>query len=314
MTYPGDRGGGPPPPPSTAGGGPPSPPAREGEQEREATDERAKSEHAERLSPELTTEERHKAKEASSLDAKTTHAVILEQGEKEIGRGASALAWSGLAAGLSMGLSMAAEGMLRARLPDAEWRPLVAKLGYPIGFLAVILGSQQLFTENTLTPVVPYLSKKSEVTLAQVLRLWSIVLVANVLGTFIFALVAAKTTTFPDGMRGAFAALGTEAVANPFWTTFARAVGAGWIIALMMWMLPDAKDARFWVIIVMTYVIGAAQLSHIVAGSAEAFFVALNGTVGWDAFFMNFFLPTLIGNVLGGTVLVAALNHGQVEG
>ncbi|HET7458082.1 MAG TPA: formate/nitrite transporter family protein [Gemmatimonadaceae bacterium] len=282
--------------------------------EEEAARERTMNEYAERPSPDLTAEERRRAREAASLDARTTHRVIREAGEKELTRGASALAWSGIAAGLSMGLSMAAEGMLRARLPDAPWRPLVAKLGYSAGFLAVILGSQQLFTENTLTPVVPYLSKNSETKLSHVLRLWGIVLVANLVGTFLFALAASKTAVFPPELRGAFAAIGTETVVGPFWSTFARAVGAGWIVALMVWMLPDSKDARFWVIIVMAYIIGAANLSHIVAGSAEAFYVVLTGAVGWSAFFADFFLPTLLGNVVGGTTLVAALNHGQVEG
>jgi len=315
-----DRGASAPPPPPPPGARPTAAPGggRAAEErarhDAEAAHERAESERAERASPELTTEERHRAKEASPLDAKTTHAVILEAGEKELSRGASALAWSGLAAGLSMGLSMAAEGMLRARLPDVPWRPLVSKLGYPVGFLAVILGSQQLFTENTLTPVVPYLSKNSDTRLSAVLRLWAIVLAANVVGTFLFALAAAKSTAFPDDIRHAFAAISTEAVTGGFWNTFARAVGAGWVVALMVWMLPDAKDARFWVIVVMAYVIGAAGFSHIIAGSAEAFYAVVTGTVGWGAFLNDFFLPTLLGNVLGGTLLVAALNHGQVEG
>ena len=287
---------------------------RQQDKEGEAAAKRAESERAERASPELTTHERHKAREASPLDAKTTHAVILEEGEKELARSAAALAWSGLAAGLSMGLSMLAEAMLRSRLPDAPWRPLVAKLGYSVGFLTVILGSQQLFTENTLTPVVPFLSKRSDTTLARVLRLWGIVLATNVLGTFIFAVAAAKSGAFHDETRAAFAAIGTETVAGTFWATFARAVAAGWVIALMVWMLPDAKEARFWVILVMTYVIGAAGLSHIIAGSAEAFYVVVTGTIGLDTFLTSFFLPTLLGNVLGGTLLVAALNHGQVEG
>jgi formate-nitrite transporter family protein len=102
-------------------------------------------------------ETQQKAKEEETLDAAATHEVVRIEAEKELERAASALAWSGLAAGLAMGFSFVAEGVFRAHLPEAEWRPLIAKLGYPIGFLIVILGSQQLFTENTLTPMVPLL-------------------------------------------------------------------------------------------------------------------------------------------------------------
>ena len=261
---------------------------------------------------ELEPAERAKVREAKSLDAKTTYEVIREQGEKELARPSSALAYSGLAAGLSMGLSMVAEGALRAHLPDADWRPLITKLGYSVGFLAVILGSQQLFTENTLTPIVPLLSKKSDTKLSGVLRLWGIVLAANIVGTLIFALVAAYTPLFRPEMKDAFAALGTEALAGTIAATFLRAIAAGFIVALMVWMLPDAKYGRVAVIVIMTYLIGVAQLTHIIAGSAEVFYAAAAGVVPWSAYVVDFFLPTLAGNVVGGVGLVAALNHGQV--
>jgi formate/nitrite transporter FocA (FNT family) len=262
--------------------------------------------------PELTSDEHRKAREAGSLDAKTTYEVIREEGEKELARPSRALAWSGLAAGLSMGLSMVAEGVLRAHLPDAPWRPLVTKLGYSVGFLAVILGSQQLFTENTLTPVVPLLSRQSDISLRRVLRLWGIVLAANLVGTLLFALAAARTELFRPELREAFAAIGTEALSGSFGATFTRAIGAGWLIALMVWMLPDAKYARLSVIVVMTWLIGAAGLSHVIAGSVEVLYTAATGAVPWSAYVTDFLLPTLTGNVIGGTGLVAALNHAQV--
>src|SRR5215207_8851999 len=104
--------------------------------------------------------EHREAEERSAPSGKVVYKAILKEGEGELARSSSALFWSGLAAGLSMGLSMIAEGLLHAHLPDAPWRPLVAKFGYSVGFLIVILGRQQLFTENTLTPVLPLLRRK----------------------------------------------------------------------------------------------------------------------------------------------------------
>jgi formate/nitrite transporter FocA (FNT family) len=287
-------------------------PPREREEAAEQRAEATRHELDQHARSELSPGDRRRADEAAMLDAKTTYEVIREEGEKELERSNGALAFSGLAAGLSMGLSMVGQAMLHAHLPDAPWRPLVVRFGYSVGFLAVIAGSQQLFTENTLTPVVPYLSKKSGVTLAQVLRLWSIVFATNILGTFLFALAAAFTPTFSPEIRGAFAALGTEAVAGTFWATFARGIAAGWVIALMVWMLPGARHNRLWIIVIMTYVIGVAGMSHIIAGSSEVLYVVLTGAVPWSAYWLAFMLPTLLGNIIGGVTLVAALNHGQV--
>src|SRR4051812_23722722 len=90
--------------------------------------------------------------------------AISREGEEELERSSSALFWSALGAGLAMGFSMIAEALLTTHLPDAPWRILIAKFGYSIGFLIVILGRQQLFTENTLTPILPLMRKKDRKT------------------------------------------------------------------------------------------------------------------------------------------------------
>lgn len=119
--------------------------------------------------------------------------AIHEEADHELGRDTAALAWSGLAAGLSMGFSMIAEALLVIHLPKASWRPLLTRLGYTVGFLIVILARQQLFTENTLTPVLPLLRKPSVTMLLNVARLWAVVLATNLIGGFILAVVVAHT-------------------------------------------------------------------------------------------------------------------------
>src|SRR4051812_21595731 len=91
--------------------------------------------------------------------------AIHREGEHELKRDSGALAWSGLAAGLSMGFSIVTQALLRAHLPDAPWTILISRLGYTVGFLMVILGRQQLFTENTLTPILPLLTNKKAAVL-----------------------------------------------------------------------------------------------------------------------------------------------------
>jgi formate/nitrite transporter FocA (FNT family) len=256
--------------------------------------------------------EQEEAEQRSAPSGKIVYKAILKEGEEELSRPSSALFWSGLAAGLSMGFSMIAEGLLATYLPDAPWRPLVSKFGYSAGFLVVILGRQQLFTENTLTPILPLLQRKDGATAGNVLRLWVIVLVANLVGALLVALVAARTNAFDPHVRDAFAQIGNKAMEHGFATVLLRGVFAGWLIALMVWLLPFAESARVWVIIFITYIVGLGNFSHIIAGSVETFTLAAMGQKSWLIVLGGFVVPTLIGNILGGVTLVATLNHAQV--
>jgi formate-nitrite transporter family protein len=254
----------------------------------------------------------HKLREAESLDAKSTYEVIRREGTQELARPSGALFWSGLAAGSSMGFSFLAEALLHSHLPDAPWRPLVAKLGYSVGFLIVILGSQQLFTENTLTPMVPLLAEKKRETLRNVLRLWSVVFVANMLGTLLFALALGRLAVVGPETHHALSHLAREAMRFDFGVTLLHAVYAGWIIALLVWMLPAAETAKIPVIVLMTWLIGVGGFAHVIAGSSEVFYAAWRGEATWGEATLGYVLPSLIGNMAGGIMLVAAVNHAQV--
>lgn len=262
--------------------------------------------------PELEPHDAEKADEEQSLSADVTHEVIRRQGDEELKRSTAALAWSGLAAGLAMGFSLVGEGLLRSRLPAADWAPLVAKLGYSFGFLIVILGSQQLFTENTLTAVVPLLARRTREVLRNVARLWAVVLAANLVGALLFALVIARTELFEPAVHDAFAEIGRKAVAHGFWLTVLKGVFAGWLIALLVWMLPAAESSHVLVIILMTWLVGVGGLSHVIAGAAEVFYLAARGELGWIETLTRFIAPALLGNAVGGVALVSALNHAQV--
>src|SRR5947209_4239933 len=212
---------------------------------------------------------KEEAEERSAPAPVVVYEAVLMEGHDELKRSAASLLFSALAAGLSMGFSLVTEGLLRAHLPETMWRPLVAKLGYSVGFLIVVLGRQQLFTENTLTLILPLLTRKERRTAANVLRLWGVVLAANPLGAVAVAVVAARTDAFDPAARAAFVEMGRKALDPDFGTVLIRGVFAGWLIALMVWLLPYAESARVWVIVIITYVVGLGQLSHVIAGSVE---------------------------------------------
>jgi formate/nitrite transporter FocA (FNT family) len=259
----------------------------------------------------LRPRQREEAERRAAIGAPVVHEAIRIEGADELARPSSALLWSGLAAGLSMGFSVVAQGALRAGLPDEAWRPLVERSGYAVGFLIVVLGRQQLFTENTITPVLPVLTKPSLEILRNMLRLWSIVLVANLLGALAVAMVLAHGDAFSPTLRAAFHDIGEAVLAG---TPLAHLVGgvfAGWLLATMVWLLPGAPQSRFAVIFIVTYVIGIGGFAHIVAGAVEALYVVADGSHAFTDF-LGWAAPTLVGNIIGGVALVTALMHGQV--
>jgi len=260
----------------------------------------------------LEPDEQKKAEEEESLNANVTYEVIRREGEKELARSPSALAWSGLAGGLAMGFSFVAEGILRSHLPDAPWRPLITKLGYPVGFLMVSLGSQELFTENTLTPVVPYLVDRTCEKFKKLRNLWGVTLLANLIGTLLFASALALTGIFEPEVKRAFAEIGHETLKPDFVTILFRGIFAGWLIAAMVWMIPAASTAQPVVIVVMTYLVGIGTFAHIIVGSTEVFYLVASREATIGEYLFAFVIPALIGNVIGGLTLVAGLNHAQV--
>ena len=262
--------------------------------------------------PPLTDRQEQEAEDRTSVAVLVVHEDIRKDGDEELQRPISALAWSGLAAGLSMGFSFLAEGLFRSYLPDTHWRPLLTHLGYPLGFLIVIIGRQQLFTENTLTAIIPLLARRNMVTLVAVLKLWAVVLVANLAGAHIFAWVLGNTPLLKPDVLQSLKELAQTAADVTFGAAVLRGIFAGWLIALVVWMNAATDSGRIAIIVIMTYMVGLASLTHIVAGSVEVLFLVMTGAKSWLSYVGGYMVPALLGNILGGVALVSALNHAQV--
>lgn len=108
--------------------------------------------------------------------------------------------------------------------------------------------------------------------------------------------------------------IGAAHIGGSFAIVLLRAIFAGWLIALMVWLLPGAESARVAIIIILTYLVGLGGFNHIVAGSTTMFFLIATKSISWGYYLANFFLPILLGNIIGGVSLVAALGHAQVVG
>jgi formate/nitrite transporter FocA (FNT family) len=237
--------------------------------------------------------------------------TIRREGESEYQRSTLSLWWSSVAAGGSMSFSMITMGVLQAHLPGTPWAHLIASFGYTVGFLIVILGRQQLFTENTLTPLLPMFFSPTHWRFRQLMRLWAVILAGNLCAAAVAAALVAFGGAFDAPTLRSFDALAHAATHGTFLVLFAKAVFAGWAIALMVWLLPLAENAALFVIIIITYVIAAADFSHIIAGSVEAVYGAWRGVVTWGDV-LAFMVPTLLGNCVGGVAFVAAISSAEI--
>lgn len=263
-------------------------------------------------SPHLDEAEQRQAAAGAPMGALVIHEIVRDQGEEELERSVSGLAWSGLSAGLSIGFSFLVQSTLQAGLPDTPWSHLVSGFGYATGFLIVILGRQQLFTETTLTAVIPALTRPDWKTISGAARVWAIVLASNIVATWIFAWISSWPGLFPEATTKAMTEIASHTMDHPFLHTAMTGGSAGWLIGLMVWLLPGAGPSRLLIIILLTYVIAICQFPHIIAGSVEAAYHVFTGHASVGDYVWRFLLPTLLGNSAGGAILAALLNHAPI--
>lgn len=252
-------------------------------------------------------------KESLPSKAAAIHELIRREGEKEMNREAMALFWSAIAGGISMSTSMIARGILEAYLPDGNLFFLLSSAGYTVGFIIVIIANQQLFTENTITPVLPFMTEPTASHFFKMIRLWSIVLLGNLIGGAIAALVIVLMPIFSVEVTRTFTDMGKHLMENTSNELFSKGIMSGWLIATLVWMLHSTKQGHIFLIFLITYLIAIGDLTHIVVGSIEVLFLLFIGEVSaFDSIF-KFGLPTLFGNIVGGTFIFGLISHAQIR-
>ena len=252
-------------------------------------------------------------KSGTRLTAAEIHENVREPGEKELERPTASLVWSALASGLVIGFSFVG-GAYAASLVDPSHRHAAFSAVYPLGFIFVIMARSELFTENTLVPVIPFLEHRDRRRFRQLLRVWGLLLAGNLAGAAIFGWALARTPMVVSSLHAELGRLASEATSGSFGHVVYAAVFAGWLIALLSWLLASthATGAQIVLIWLCTAPISALHFRHSIAGSVEAFYRAAAGGAGWGEMLGGFVLPSVIGNAIGGVLLVALLNHGQV--
>jgi formate-nitrite transporter family protein len=260
----------------------------------------------------ITAEEIKNIEELATPRTPVIYEVVRRLGDEEMERPLTSLWWSGVAAGLSISFSLLSQAILSAHLPEASWQPLVVSFGYCIGFIMAVLSRQQLFTESTITAVLPVAAEVTRGNVLRMARLWAIVLAANLAGTLFAALFCTFTPALSGDVYNGMLEISRDLLAYGWWEMVFRAIAAGFLMAAMVWLMPGAEGAQFHVITLMTWLIAVGGFTHIVAGSMESYLLVFSGEWVWWRMITDFMIPVLIGNMVGGTALFALIAYAQV--
>lgn len=281
-------------------------------QEGEMPEDEAPRKHSEAEKAEEKAERKKKARDEARLDAPTVYEVIARDGIEEMERPLTSLWWSGVAAGFGISLSLYVMAALRVSLGDTAGAGTLEKFGYCFGFAIVILGRLQLFTENTITPVLPVLRNRTAQAFKCVGRLWLVVFLANLVGTFCSAALPIVFPIASDEQMTAILEISKHFADRDVVTIFFTAIPAGFLVASLVWMLPSSKGFELWTIILITFAIAVAETSHVIVGSTELFTVLLAGDLSLPDMVLKL-LSAGAGNIVGGTGLFAILAYAQVS-
>lgn len=246
-------------------------------------------------------------------EAAALHEAVRYEGIRALDRDIYALLLSALAAGFAMGAGFIAKSAIAMHISDENVAFLLSGFGYTLGYVIIILSNQMLFTENTLTAVLPFMSKPSKSNFYKIIRLWVIVLIGNIIGVVAFTLSLIYLPDFSEDVREHLPKLGHHVMSNTPYQMLTKGIFAGWLMAALVWMLPNLGDNKIFGIIFITYIIAIGEFTHIIAGSSEVLYLVFTGQEEWQHYFYPFAIPTLVGNTLGGTILFGLISHGEIR-
>jgi formate/nitrite transporter FocA (FNT family) len=233
---------------------------------------------------------------------------IVAAADEEISTGTRELFFSALAAGFAITLTF----MLYASVTDAtDGAPVMSAILYPLGFIYIILGDYQLYTENTLPPVALVLERLASIP--ALLTVWTIVLIGNLVGGTLGAFILASTGVFSPDVMATAVGIAESGVATSWWSLFFKAVFAGLIVAGVVWLDYAAQDttSRLLMIYLAFLAIPLGNLYHVVVSATETMFLVFRGDLALATGVFEFVLPVLLGNTISGILLVTVVNYFQ---
>jgi formate/nitrite transporter FocA (FNT family) len=241
----------------------------------------------------------------------------IETAMREHDRSKIHLFFSSLSAGLEIGFSVflmaSVYSLFHGIVHDSSLHFMLA-LAYPLGFIFVILGKSELFTEHTTLAVLPVLNRNA--TLKSLLILWGIVYVGNLIGGYLFGYIM---SLIPGKMGildpASFEALALKLTKYPWEIILGSGVLAGWLMGLLSWLITSAGEtiSRILLVILITSMIGIGGLHHSIVGSVEIFTASLTSELVTWTDYLQVQLWSTLGNITGGVVFVALLKFSHAS-
>ena len=290
-------------------------------EEKKQLKERKQREEEQKIDRELDQiEDEEKEEDVKDIDKPKEGEQILKEQIRtsllEYRRHNKALFVSAFSAGLEVGFSLLLMGVLYTLFSDQlseSGMHLAMAMAYPIGFIFVIIGRSELFTEHTTMAVLPLLN--GTVGVRALAKLWGIVFIGNLMGGYLFSFILVK---IGPGMGtislDAFHHIAEKLIQYNWWLTLSSGVFAGWLMGLLSWLVTSSRDtiSRILVIILVTTIIGLGELHHSIVGSIEMFAGLISSEDITIGDYAHFQVWATLGNIIGGTVFVAAVKYGQL--
>ena len=250
--------------------------------------------------------------EARRLTAPEIFHAAVESAREELARSNRTLFFSGLAGGVTLGLTALSVSAVRALLGNTPSAQFISFLFYPIGFIAVIIGRAQLFTENTLYPVILTLDEHRH--FRSTLRLWGVVYASNVLGALLFAVLAIRSEALPAPTTAQLIEMGVAATQGTATTFFWSGIIGGWLIALVAWVVTASQwtIGQLAMVWLLTFLVGIGRFAHCIVGTGEILSAVVAHALPFTAY-LHWVWAATLGNIVGGVVIVSLLNYGQVR-
>lgn len=241
---------------------------------------------------------------------------MIDKGVHEINRETNGLFLSGLSAGLDIGFGPLLMGVILTlsggSYGDLGTELLLASV-YSVGFIFVILGKSELFTEHTTLAIMPVIDGKA--SLKSLGRLWVLVYAGNIIGGLLFtglAVVLMPSIGVVD--PSVFGTISHKLVSHGFYGMFVGGIFAGWLMGLLAWLLTSARSitGKVFLVWMVAATIGMLHLPHSIAGNVEVLFGLLSSSSVTIADYVSFLFLATIGNALGGTIFVGLVKYGHV--
>ena len=222
---------------------------------------------------------------------------------------------SALSAGLEIGFSVFLMGILFTLFKDQvsdQVSHVLVSLAYPLGFIFVIIGRSELFTEHTTLAILPVLNKTASIK--RLFILWGIILAGNLIGGYIIgAILVYFAPAIGIISNEAFSHLAHKLIDVPLGVIFISAIIAGWLMGLLSWLLASSKEtiSRVFMIVLVTATIGLGGLHHSIVGSIEMFVGLLIDPTITLTDYLSVEGISILGNAIGGVFFVGILKYGQ---